>query len=104
MELHHCAKEYIKSPCNYLTLTMDIKQGKAAVCHGSYYVGKFLLIKDKKTQKLAQLFAELVIPCSEHKNIVLNEKDTHDRLGWNAGTNSSDVEMSAADYGYKFIE
>lgn len=80
----------------------SLEQGKAEVCHDAEYKNRYLLVSDKKTEKLVQVFASSLIPCTETKQIRLTEKDTN-LLGWNTGTSSSMVEVVAASPGYKFV-
>lgn len=80
---------------------LDLEEGKAAVCQNVGYANRYLLIKDKKTQKLIQVFASLLTPCRETTQIVLSARDIS-TLGWSAGTHSSAVEVVTALPGYKF--
>jgi len=80
---------------------VPLEQGKASVCQNVGYANRYLLVKDKKTQRLIQVFASSLIPCRETKQIILSEKDTSN-LGWSVGTNSSKVEVVTALPGFKF--
>ncbi len=79
----------------------QLGQGNAAVCHDARYANRYLLIKNKKTNNLIQVFAGTLIPCIDSQEIGLNEKDIRD-LGWNIGNNDGFVEVVTAPPGLKF--
>ena len=80
----------------------EIPQEIAKVCQNAGYTNRYLLIKDKRTQRLIQVFANQLIPCTETSYIVLSERDANN-LGWDTGTHSSSVEVVTAPPGCKFV-
>jgi hypothetical protein len=81
----------------------ELEPGKAAVCQNADYANRNLLINDKQTQKLIQVFASSLIPCPAGATqlVMLNASDAAN-LGWSAEMSSSKVEVVAAPPGYKF--
>lgn len=79
----------------------EVEQGKAAVCFNSDYANRYLLVKDRETNKLIQVFATTLIPCTDSEQIALNKQDIHE-LGWSVDADSGVVEVIAALPGYKF--
>ena len=77
------------------------KIGVASVCKNEKYVNRYLLVRDLDTQKLIQVFASRVIPCTRDKQIVLSPDDAAN-LGWLPTTPGAYVEVVTALPGYKF--
>ncbi len=82
----------------------DIKEGVAAVCSGTNYADRYLLIRNPKNLgKLIQVQAKMVMPCTGDSVIKISPKDAN-RLGWDAGIDSDDVAVAAATQsGTKFV-
>lgn len=78
-----------------------IEPKKAGVCQNAPYKNRYLLIKDKTTNRLIQVFAGIQIPCKATEQIALSGFDTV-ALGWNAGTRSGSIEVVPALPGYMF--
>ncbi|KAB2887725.1 MAG: hypothetical protein F9K32_18990 [Desulfobulbaceae bacterium] len=78
-----------------------IEAKKAGVCQNAPYKNRYLLIKDKTTNRLIQVFAGIQIPCKATQQIALSGVDTV-ALGWNAGTRSGSIEVVPALPGYMF--
>jgi len=85
------------------TGSVQLAQGKAAVCHNTEYANRYLLIRDMKTNKIVQVFAEVPIPCTnrDEEQISLDPADAN-LLGWEGNVTDSQVEVVAAMPGYKF--
>jgi hypothetical protein len=85
------------------TTQAGIKKGDAAVCSGTNYAERYLLIRNPKNLgKLIQVQAKTVIPCLGDSVIKLSPEDTG-QLGWNSGINSDDVVVAAAMSGTMFV-
>lgn len=80
----------------------DQEGGTASVCIDEKYLNRYLLVRDLKTQKLIQVFAKGVIPCTSDKHIVLSPVDIV-TLGWQPSTVSADVEVVTALPGFMFV-
>jgi hypothetical protein len=78
-----------------------LAQGSAAVCSGTDYANRYLLVRDEETGRLIQVFARTVIPCDEQPQIAINARDA-ENLGWQAGIARKDVRVVVALPGYMF--
>ena len=89
----------------YIQAKTDANQNEAglvAVCHGVPYTNRYLLIKDMNTDRLVQVFANRVVPCSDGERILMSASDAQ-HLGWGKDIQSTTVEVVSALPGYKFI-
>lgn len=78
-----------------------IEPKKAGVCQNAPYMNRYLLIRDKTTNRLIQVFAGVQIPCKATEQIALSGFDTV-ALGWSAETRSGSIEVVPALPGYMF--
>jgi hypothetical protein len=78
-----------------------IEPKKAGVCQNAPYMNRYLLIKDKTTNRLIQVFAGIQIPCKATEQIALSGIDTV-ALGWSAGARTGSIEVVPALPGYMF--
>ena len=76
--------------------------GNAAVCINARYTNRHLLLKDPETDKVIQVYANSVIPCSGVDQITLHQADANN-LGWDKERTDSEVEVVTAMPGQKFI-
>jgi len=83
------------------TGTTDLESGAALVCQGSEYLGRYLLVRDIKTNRLKQVFAKSVTPCQETQLLILSEDDVS-QLGWSPEAQSSDVDIAVSPRGFMF--
>ena len=79
-----------------------LASGSAAVCNDAAYGGRYILINDRKTTKMIQVYAMKILPCNGNELIALNSTDAS-KLGWDGGNVSTAVEISAAQQGQKYI-
>lgn len=79
----------------------SLAKGSAAVCSGTDYANRYLLVRDVETGKLIQVFARSVIPCDENPQIAINLQDA-ENLGWQTGIARKDVRVVVALPGYMF--
>jgi hypothetical protein len=77
------------------------ESGKATVCQNVDYRNSFLLVKDIVSQRLVQVRATGVCPCTNSKYILLSALDASD-LGWPAEIDNRQVEVVPAPPGYRF--
>lgn len=77
------------------------ESGKATVCQNVDYRNSFLLVKDIVTERLVQVRAAGVCPCTESKYILLSALDAFE-LGWPADIDNRQVEVVPAPPGYRF--
>lgn len=93
------------STTQYIQARMDTNQNEAglvAVCHGVPYTTRFLLIKDVDTDRMVQVFADRVVPCSDKEKILMSNADAQ-HFGWGENIEETTVEVVSALPGYKFI-
>jgi hypothetical protein len=76
-------------------------KGSAAVCSGTDYANRYLLLRDSETGKLIQVFARSVIPCDQNPVIAINAEDAVN-LGWSGASKQKDVRVVVALPGYMF--
>jgi hypothetical protein len=79
----------------------NLVKGSAAVCSGTDYANRYLLVRDVETGKLIQVFARSVIPCDKNPQIAINVQDA-ENLGWQTGMGQKDVRVVVALPGYMF--
>jgi hypothetical protein len=75
--------------------------GKATVCQNADYQNRYLLIKNSMSQRLVQVHATGLIPCTGASYILVGKLDASN-LGWPASTDSHLVEVVVAPPGYQF--
>lgn len=76
--------------------------GKATVCQNVDYRDRYLLVKDTVSQRLVQIRATSLTPCTKGANYILVGRLDASNLGWPAETDSRVVEVVAAPPGYRF--
>jgi hypothetical protein len=79
----------------------DLNIGIAAVCQDADYINRYLLVQDKETGRLRQVFAKSIIPCHENKFITLSTDDVS-KLGWGPETKSGEVHVVVSPPGFMF--
>ena len=79
----------------------ELTLGVAAVCHNATYINRYVLIQDKVTGQLVQVFTKSVIPCTDTELIALSQDDV-DQLGWQPGDDSKEVVVVVSEPGYMF--
>ncbi len=77
------------------------ESGKATVCQNVDYRNSFLLVKDAVSQRLVQVRATGVCPCTDSKYILLGALDAS-QLGWPEEIDNRQVEVVPAPPGYRF--
>jgi len=80
----------------------SLGKGYVAVCSSVDYVNRYLLVKDSASGRMIQVFAKTVLPCVSEIHISLTPDDAS-KLGWPAGTTSSEVEVVPAEVGQMFV-
>lgn len=79
-----------------------LSSGTAAVCCNAEYSGRYILINDKLTSKMVQVYAKGILPCDNSEFIALDMEDAI-KLGWSNNNQSSKVELAAAEDGQMYI-
>lgn len=79
----------------------QLKKGNAAVCHNTNYANRYLLVKNKVSNHIIQVFSATIIPCVQGEHIVLHHDDIV-KLGGALINESNEVEVVVALPGYKF--
>lgn len=79
-----------------------LKSGEAAVCLNAEYSGRYLLINDFKTERMVQVIAIGILPCTNGDIIKLSGEDV-EKLGWTDFNRCELVEVAAAEQGQKYI-
>jgi hypothetical protein len=79
----------------------QLNSGEARVCSKAKYSGRFLLLKDSKTERLIQVEARAIMPCKNDEEIQISEEDV-EKLGWTDPSERVLVEVVAAEEGQKF--
>jgi len=80
----------------------NLDRGSAAVCSKARYGGRYILITDRTTNKMIQVYAMGILPCSNTELIALGKYDAR-QLGWSDVGGAIPVEVSAAEQGQKYI-
>mgnify|MGYP000131903265 FL=1 len=81
----------------------QLNSGEAAVCHNADYVNGYLLVSNKKTHKMVQVFASTLTPCTTGSHVILSSADLIN-LGWELNDDSNTVEVVVALPGYMFAD
>lgn len=82
--------------------TLNLEKGKSAICQGTKYKSRYILISDPKTNNATDVFAERTVPCSADLTILINKEDAT-LLGWRDDAKTGSVNAVVAPLGYKFL-
>lgn len=82
---------------------LNLEKGKSAICQGTNYKLRYILIIDPKTNNGTEVFAERTIPCPADLTIFINKEDAT-LLGWRDDAKTGSINAIVAPRGYKFVD